>query len=152
MTESKEKQLNNQKEQAELQQGQVPEKRLKYNILVVEDEPDLNNTYQLILQEEGYNVDTFTDPYAALGRVAKIDPSYYTLILLEIRMPGLNGLQLYYRIKAINHNIKIIFITALDIAKELISILTDMPLDFIIRKPVDRILITNTVKRLITSS
>ena len=88
-----------------------------------------------------YNVDAFTDPYAALRRFAEIDP-----------MPGLNGLQLYYRFKAINHNMKIVFITALDAANELVSILPDITLDFIIRKPADPILITNTLKRFITSS
>src|SRR6476620_7215342 len=62
----KEKQFNHRKDQAKLQQRQVPKKRLTYNILIVEDEPDLVYTYKVILQDEGYNVDTFTDPYAAL--------------------------------------------------------------------------------------
>ena len=148
----KEKQFNHRKDQAKLQQRQVPKKRLTYNILIVEDEPDLVYTYKVILQEEGYNVDTFTDPYAALRRFAEIDPSYYGLVLLDIRMPWLNGLQLYYRIKAINHNVKIIFVTALDAADELVSILPDVTLDFIIKKPADRDLVTNTVKLAIASS
>jgi len=152
ITPSKEKQSTHRKEQAELQQGQVPEKRLKYNILIVEDEPDLIYTYKVILQEEGYNVDTFTDPYAALRRFAEIDPSYYQLVLLDIRMPRLNGLQLYYRIKAINHDVKIIFVTALDAADELVSILPDVTLDFIIKKPADRALVANMVKRAIEPS
>ena len=67
-------------------------------------------------------------------------------------MPWLNGLQLYYRIKAINHNVKIIFVTALYAADELVSILPDVTLDFIIKKPADRDLVTNTVKRAIASS
>jgi two-component system, OmpR family, response regulator ChvI len=52
-------------------------------------------------------------------------------------MPGLNGLQLYYRLKAINRNIKIVFVSALDAVPELISILPDVKAtnDFI-KKPV----------------
>src|SRR5215831_19504125 len=150
--ESKERQFNRKKEQVELQQQQVPEKRLSYNILIVEDEPDLIYTYKVILQEEGYNVDTFTDPYAALRRFAEIDPSYYRLVLLDIRMPRLNGLQLYYRIRAINPNIKIIFVTALDAADELVSILPDVTLDLVIKKHADRALVVSTVKRAIASS
>ena len=66
-------------------------------------------------------------------------------------MPKLNGLQLYYRIKAINHNTKIIFLTALDVTDELVSILPDMTSDYIIKKPADLNLIVNTVKRVISS-
>ena len=135
----------------ELQRQQVKEERSIYNILIVEDEPDVIYTYKEMLQSEGYNIDTFTDPYAALRHFAEIDPSYYGLVLLDIRMPKLNGLQLYYRIKAISHNTKIIFVTAFDVTDELVSILPDMTSDYIIRKPVDLNLIVNTVKRVISS-
>jgi DNA-binding response OmpR family regulator len=155
LTSTKEIQSNNKSDYSELhpqQQQQVAEKSLTHNILIVEDEPDLIYTYKIMLQDEGYNVDTFTDPYAALKRYAEIDSSYYSLVLLDIRMPRLNGLQLYYRIKAINHNIKIIFVTALDAADELVSILPDMTLDLVIKKPADRALIASTVKHAIASS
>ncbi|MGC2599372.1 MAG: response regulator, partial [Nitrososphaeraceae archaeon] len=89
--------------------------------------------------------------YAALRHFAEIDPSYYGLVLLDIRMPKLNGLQLYYRIKAISHNTKIIFVTAFDVTDELVSILPDMTSDYIIKKPADLNLIVNTVKRVISS-
>ena len=137
---------------AELPQQQVREKAIKHNILIVEDEPDSIFTYRIILEQEGYNVDTFTDPHAALKRFAETDSSYYGLVLLDIRMPRLNGLQLYYRIKAINHNIKIIFVTALDAADELVSLLPDVTLDLVIKKPADRALIAGTVKRAIGSN
>jgi DNA-binding response OmpR family regulator len=42
------------------------------------------------------------------------------MAILDIRMPGLNGLQLYYKLKAINRNIKILFVSALDAVPELI--------------------------------
>ena len=64
-------------------------------------------------------------------------------------MPRLNGLQLYYRIKAINHIIKIIFVTALDVADELLSILPDIKSDCIIKKPVDNTQIIRAVRRVI---
>jgi DNA-binding response OmpR family regulator len=58
--------------------------------------------------------------------------------LLDIRMPRLNGLQLFYRIKAISPNTKIIFCSALDIAEEMTSILPDIKYEDIIKKPVER--------------
>jgi DNA-binding response OmpR family regulator len=71
---------------------------------------------------EGYNVETFVDPTEAFTHFVNVNPSHYNLAILDIRM-GLNGLQLYYRLKAINRNIKILFVSALDAVPELISIL-----------------------------
>ena len=53
-------------------------------------------------------------------------------------MPRLNGLQLFNTIKAITPNTKIMFVSALDIAEEVISIFPDMKRNHIIKKPVDR--------------
>ncbi|MGH9926531.1 MAG: response regulator [Nitrososphaeraceae archaeon] len=60
---------------------------------------------------------------------AQSDPSYYDLILLDTRMPRLNGLQLFYRMKSIEMNIKIIFVSALDAADELLSVLPGIKSD-----------------------
>jgi two-component system, OmpR family, response regulator ChvI len=77
-----------------------------YNILLVDDEPDTLITYKtFVLDIGGYNVDAFTDSQNALHHFAQLNPSYYDLIVMDIRMPGLNGLQLYYRIKAMNPDI-----------------------------------------------
>ena len=110
------------------------------NILLVDDEPDLIFTYKSMLKDEGYDkVDTFTDPQLALKHFAETGPYYYKLVLLDVRMPNLNGLQFYYRIKSINSNIKIIFVTALDIVDELATVLPDFSPDSdIIKKPVMR--------------
>jgi len=59
------------------------------------------------------------------------------LAILDIRMPDLNELQLYYRLKAINRKIKILFVSALDAVPELVSILPDVKItNDIIKKPV----------------
>jgi two-component system, OmpR family, response regulator ChvI len=116
--------------------------RQKYsaNIMVVDDEPDTAFTYKLLLSAEGYNVQVLTDPQEALKHFVQLpDPSsYYQLVLLDIRMPKLNGLQLFYRIKAISPNIKILFCSALDIAEELTSILPDITYNHILKKPLKR--------------
>ena len=56
---------------------------------------------------------------------------------MDVRMPGLNGLQLYYRLKAISPDIKVLFVSALDAAQEMISILPGVKLDDVVKKPVD---------------
>src|SRR5918996_1420126 len=124
-----------------LQQNQQKQQQ-KYsaNIMVVDDELDILHTYKYILSAEGYNVEAFTDPHDALMHFVQLpDPSsYYKLVLLDIRMPRLNGLQLFYRIKAISPSTKIMFISALDIAEELTSILPDITYDHIMKKPLKR--------------
>ena len=64
-------------------------------------------------------------------------------------MKNLNGFQLHQQIKSIDPTIKILFITALDILDELLSIVPGLSKEQIIRKPVDRKIFTNTVKKLI---
>jgi CheY-like chemotaxis protein len=125
-------------------QSQVmkPQQRQKYsyNVMVVDDEPDTAFTYKTLLSAEGYDVQVFTDPQEALKHfVQRQDPSsHYQLVLLDIRMPRLNGLQLFYRIKAVSPNTKIVFCSALDIAEELTSILPGISYHHIIKKPMRR--------------
>ena len=53
-------------------------------------------------------------------------------------MPSLNGLQLYYRIKAINPDIKVLFVSAFDAAEEMVSILPGVKVEDVIQKPVNQ--------------
>ena len=73
-----------------------------------------------------------------LHLVQLADPSYYQLVLLDIRMPRLNGLQLFNTIKTLSPNTKIIFCSALDIVEEVVSITPDIGYNIIIKKPVER--------------
>jgi two-component system, OmpR family, response regulator ChvI len=124
------------------EQQQLPQQQQKdgNNILLVDDEPDILLTYKtfLLAAHEGYNVDAFTDSQKALQQFAQVNsPSYYDLVVMDVRMPGLNGLQLYYRLKAISPDIKVLFVSALDAAQEMISILPGVKLDDVVKKPVD---------------
>ena len=131
--------------QQQLEKSQLPQEQyqkqqqenLQKNILLVDDEPDVILSYKSILIEEGYNVNAFTDPREALRHFAQLDPLYYKLILLDIRMPNLNGFQLYYRLKAINPTMRVLFVSALDAAHEMVSILSDVKFDDIVSKPID---------------
>ena len=109
------------------------------NILLVDDDSDILLTYKSFLEVEGYKVNTFSDPQGALKHFAQSDPSYYDLVLLDIRMPRLNGLQLFYRMKSIEMDTKIIFVSALEAADELLSMLPGIKVDkHIIKKPIGK--------------
>jgi CheY-like chemotaxis protein/class 3 adenylate cyclase len=123
------------------QQLQRQQQKYSANIMVIDDEPDILFTYECFLSDEGYNVEAFADPQEALKHFVQLSgafSSYYQLVLLDIRMPRLNGLQLYNTIKTLSPNTKIMFVSALDMAEELTSILPNMKYSDIIRKPVER--------------
>jgi two-component system response regulator ChvI len=132
-----------------LQQSEHQERPQKYavNIMVVDDEPDTLFSYESFLSDEGYNVKSFTDSLEALKHFAQLpDPSsHYKLALLDIRMPKLNGLQLFYKMKTLSPKIKIMFCSALEIAEELTSILPDIEHNHIIKKPVEREYLINKI-------
>ena len=127
--------------QLQLQNNQQKEpQRYSTNVMIVDDEPDTLFTYEQFLSDDGYNIEAFTDPREALKHLVRLPnpSSYYKLVLLDIRMPKLNGLQLFNMIKTLSPDSKIMFCSALDIAEELVSIFPDIKYDHIIKKPVER--------------
>ena len=121
----------------------------KASIMLIDDEPDALLTYKIFLSSEGYAIEAFTDSKEALKRFVEMDPLYFDLVITDIRMPDLNGLQLYYRLTAISMAIKILFISALDAIEETISILPSINHNNIIRKPVGKEYFINKVKTLL---
>ncbi|HEX5976977.1 MAG TPA: response regulator, partial [Nitrososphaeraceae archaeon] len=107
-------------------------------IMIVDDEQDILLTYSSMLHGEGYNVETFFNPHEALLHFIHADKSYYDLVISDIRMPNLNGLQLYHRLKAINKDIKILFLSALEASEEITSIFPELKQGDIIRKPISK--------------
>ena len=78
-------------------------------VLVVDDEPDLNLVIKMVLEGNGFRVDSFTDPLSALE---SFKANLYDLIILDIQMPGINGFELYRQIKKIDDKVKVCFLTA----------------------------------------
>ncbi len=107
------------------------------SIILIDDEPDTLFTFKSFLAKEGYNVEEFMDSKQALQYIEKMNLSYYDLVITDIKMPTFNGLELYQRIRAINTKIKVLFVSALDAADMLVSVLPGVQPNDIIRKPVD---------------
>jgi CheY-like chemotaxis protein len=109
------------------------------NILLVDDESDLLAVYEWFLESEGYrNIRTFTDSREVVKHLADLkNPAHYRLAIIDIRMPIINGIQLYQILKIFNPKIKVLFVSALDAADELTSTYQIAQQD-ILRKPCDR--------------
>jgi DNA-binding response OmpR family regulator len=82
-----------------------------HKILVVDDEQDIVFTLKTILNEAGYSVDAFTNPSVAFEMFR---PEKYEVIILDIRMPGLNGFELYMKLLEQDSSIKVLFLTAVN--------------------------------------
>ena len=118
-------------------------------IILVDDEKDVLFTYKTFLEDHDYDVTAFTDPSLAMNYIRNILNFKDLLVILDIRMKNLNGFQLHQQIKSIDPTIKVLFITALDILDEFSTIIPGISKEYIMKKPVDRKLFTNTVKKLL---
>ena len=81
----------------------------KRRILIIDDDIDINNLFKLFLEYDGYNVDAFTDPTDALYSFRK---NAYDLVLLDLKMPKMNGMLLYEKLQNIDPDLLFCFITA----------------------------------------
>ena len=84
-------------------------------IMLVDDEPDINAALSVVLKREGYEVDTFENPFIALE---KLKPGFYGLIMLDVKMPQMDGFELYREIKKVDRKAKICFLTASELYYE----------------------------------
>jgi CheY-like chemotaxis protein len=75
----------------------------KKRILVVDDEVDITTIFKLVLEKVNLHVDVYNDPLLALS---DYKTGIYDLLLLDIRMPGMNGFELYRKIKDIEEEEK----------------------------------------------
>jgi PAS domain S-box-containing protein len=87
-----------------------PKKVVKAKILVVDDEQVIRNLVERVLTDEGYEIDTVDNADDALKT---IEGKRYNLILLDIKMPGIDGVELYRRIERIAKSLaqRVVFIT-----------------------------------------
>jgi two-component system, OmpR family, response regulator ChvI len=82
---------------------------MKKRILIVDDEPDVNLILKMVLEGDGFQVDTFDAPLLALEYFRN---GLYDLVILDIKMPKMNGFELYKEIRKIDEKIKTCFLTA----------------------------------------
>ena len=80
----------------------------KGRILLVDDDVDITHSFSLALQKDGFIVDTYNDPLIALG---DFKADLYDLVLLDIKLPKMDGFELYDKIREIDRRVKVCFIS-----------------------------------------
>ena len=109
-------------------------RKMVERILVVDDESDVCFMLQEVLRNDGFVVDSYKDPLLALS---KFKAHSYSLVILDIRMPGLNGFALYREIRRLDKKVKICFLTAGEMYYGYSDIFSSVPAKCFIRKPID---------------
>jgi len=106
--------------------------------MIVDDESDILSVIKRGLESKNdFMVDTFSKADDAIENFQNRPPNYYDLVITDIRMPKVNGFELYRRIKDTNPHMKIAFITAFEINKEEFSkVIPSVNVTHFISKPV----------------
>jgi DNA-binding response OmpR family regulator len=120
-------------------------------ILAVDDEPDLTKLCSLALEYHGFKVDTFNDPQEALSNYK---PGYYDLVILDIKMPKMDGFELYDEIKKKDQKAKVCFLTASELYYEEFRKKEYHAIDksLFIRKPIDNEELLKELDRIMSSA
>ena len=105
-------------------------------LLIVDDEYDIVQVLKLGLQQNGFLVDGFANPQEALQSF-KSNAESYCLLLSDVRMPGLSGMQLARKVKETNPDVKVVLMTAFEIMdNEFSKVFPSTQVDGFIQKPV----------------
>jgi DNA-binding response OmpR family regulator len=117
-------------------------------IMVVDDESDLTLFYRMSLEYHGFEVETFNDSRDALSN---FKTAYYDLIILDIKMPGMDGFELYTEIRKKDKKVEICFLTARELYYKEFRMKEYSALDksLFIRKPIGNEEMLKEIYRLI---
>ena len=107
--EEHERSIQSLQQQQKIQEKGLYNQKRKKRILLVDDEPDRCMVYQIVLEDAGYQCISYTDSVKALQ---EFRPSYYDLVMLDIKMPKLDGFALCEKIREVDRDVQIIFVTA----------------------------------------
>ena len=125
-------------------------------LMVVDDEKDILRVIKRDLEANNNNtfkVDTFYSSELAIQAFDSHPKDYYDLILTDIRMPKINGFELYRRIKEKNPSMKIAFITAFEINKEEFNkVLPSIDVKDFILKPISMSDLSSKLKAIVKRS
>ena len=114
-------------------------KTMTKKILLVDDEPDVTYTIKKIVEDNGFKADSFNDRILALNYY-KVD--FYDLVILDIKMPTMDGFELYLKIREKDPKVKICFLTVIatfneEFRKIRLALGKTINEDYFIQKPVE---------------
>ncbi len=130
----------------------IAENQKTNRILIVDDEPDVCEVLKKVLEKDGFTADSFSDPLLALENFR---PRSYDLLLLDIKMPDMDGFRLYQEMKKMDSKIKVCFLTASEMYYERFrkeEEFAALDKDLFLRKPIQNEELIKEIKRIMASS
>jgi CheY-like chemotaxis protein len=146
---SKKRKLNKEEQDSNRLYKENQQSKTSANIMIIDDDEESLDAFRSLLQDfvdtDGIkiNIDTFTlasesiKKYLDSDYTNKNSVSYYDLIILDVKMPEINGLQLYQILHIINLNVNVLFISGLDKSEDLVGMLPGIRPEDILKKPFD---------------
>jgi two-component system response regulator ChvI len=122
----------------------------KKRILIVDDETDVSMVLKQVLEQSGFNADSYDDPILALEH---LKAGLYDLLLLDIKMPVIDGFHLYQEMKKIDSNVKVCFLTASQLYYEQFrekEEFADIDKDLFVLKPIENEHLINKINAIIS--
>ena len=87
----------------------ISDHKRQKKVLFVDNEPDITTMLKMALERAGFSIDVFNDPLLALEN---FKPKMYDVVILDVMMPKMDGLELYNQLKSADPRIKACFLTA----------------------------------------
>ncbi len=107
---------------------------MQRRVLIVDDEADITDALKAGLERRGFKVQTFNDPEEALS---KLKPSSFDIAILDIRMPKMNGFELYREMRKVDGKASVCFLTAFDVhMDEFEKMFPDVKVKAFLKKPI----------------
>lgn len=120
------------------------------NAILMLDESDIVLLFKKSLEHAGFtNVFSFTDPLLALEHF-KVNSDKYALIITDMRMPKMNGIEFVQKVRSINQTVKVILLSGFDLKELQIIIPADLQIAECLEKPIKLSLLNKIVAKYIT--
>lgn len=116
--------------------------------MIVDDDLDIATVLPMVLRKSGFQIAAYTNPRKALSDYR---PSDYDLVLLDVRMPGMSGYDLYRGLRALHSGIKVLFLTAIDVQDEIVKLFPELAAEWVMQKAVQIKLLVETIQKRIAS-
>ena len=130
----------------------IAENQKSNRILIVDDEPDICEVLKKVLEKNGFTADSFSEPLLALENFR---PRSYDLLLLDIKMPDMDGFRLYQEMKKMDGRVKVCFLTASEMYYERFRKEEDfaaLDKDLFLRKPIQNEELIKEINRIMASN